>query len=369
MFKNLFRKKTPQSTSPESSVKDLDSYVNVGQNVYPLIKSYDDPVFINRQSPLVARDLNNSLFVVYGVETQGQFILIDQQQLAMMQLTQEQIDEVAIRNIRNLASVRCDVGSKDFTRIDPNLAPFFALKTDKPISPSFVLIDEVWEDHMMKIVEDNQLVVAMPSKDDIYFCGFKNQGSFAALRLITEKKYEQAVQEGTQLSNRLFLRRDGSWQLLAIDAGNSEMDVPEPQLGDLLLASPEFPEEMADFSKSVILIFKSTETHVYGVRLNGHAIKSLKESIEGSDHEDVPVYNGGIVQQDTLTFIHRASSCSEESEEIIDGVYFAGDLGKIMANYDANEAGFFHLHGVFCLDKTSAHWRDSKWFMDSKERQ
>ena len=329
------RKKSALDEPIDSFKKEVVSYTNVGQNVFPIVKAYDDRLF-NSPSEIAYYDLQNGLRIVFGIDVEDKFIILDKAQLEKMNLNQEEIAEVANRNLRILASGKCDIGVKDFSKIDSKLEPFYTLKTSKPISPSLMLIDEFWNDQLLKVIKDKDIIISMPSKDDIYFCSLKNEGSFWALRIITEKKFEQAKNEGNELSPFIFTRRDNRWMQLGVDAKSTTKKVEEPKLGDVLIANPNVGH-IKSMENAVILIFKTDDDFYYGVGINSKPMEKLKDALEGSEHDDINVYPGGIVSTDTMTFIHSVPNQIEKSAEIIDNVFYGGKFYDLLAKYDNGE--------------------------------
>jgi putative transcriptional regulator len=338
MFKKLFGKKENRSSLNEpidSFKKEMDTYTNVGQNVFPIIKAFDDRLF-NSPSDIIYYDNQNGLRTVFGIDVGDKFIILDKTQLSQMNLSKEEITEVAFRNIRKLASEKCDIGVKDYSKLDSKLQPFYTLKTTKPISPSLMHIDELWDDQLLKVVKDEEIVISMPSKDDIYFSSFNNEGSFWALRIITEKKYEQAKNEGNELSSFIFLRKDNRWFQLGVNADNAAKNVEDPKVGDVLISNPNDIYK-SNMNNSVILIFEMTDDFCLGVGIDSNPIETLKDALEDSDHDNISVYSGGIIDTDTLTFLHSVDSEAEKSDLISENVYYGGDFPELMTKYESGE--------------------------------
>jgi len=101
----------------------------------------------------------------------------------------------------------------------------------------------------------------------------------------------------------------------------------KPESGVLLVAEPSIIGD-ASFNRSVILLAEYTANGSIGFILNKPLKYQLKDFIP-EINSDLPVYNGGPVEQDNLYFIHCVPELIPDSMEISNGIYWGGDFGVI----------------------------------------
>lgn len=102
----------------------------------------------------------------------------------------------------------------------------------------------------------------------------------------------------------------------------------KPAKGHLLVAEPSIIGDVS-FNRAVVLLAEYNETGSVGFILN----KPLRYKINDFVPEinsDLPVYNGGPVEQDNLYFIHCVPELIPDSIEISKGIYWGGDFDAIL---------------------------------------
>ena len=100
-----------------------------------------------------------------------------------------------------------------------------------------------------------------------------------------------------------------------------------PTKGQLLIAEPSVLGDVS-FNRSVILLANHSNEGSVGFILNKPLDVTLCDLIEGVDSCDIPIYNGGPVEQDNIYFIHTVPDLLKGSQEISDGIYWGGDFEK-----------------------------------------
>ena len=100
-----------------------------------------------------------------------------------------------------------------------------------------------------------------------------------------------------------------------------------PQKGNLLIAEPSILGDLS-FNRSVILLADHTEEGSVGFILNKPLSYSLMDLIPEIT-SDMPVYNGGPVEQDNLYFIHTVPELIPNSIEISNGIFWGGDFKAV----------------------------------------
>ena len=106
------------------------------------------------------------------------------------------------------------------------------------------------------------------------------------------------------------------------------MSLLKPEKGLLLVAKPSIIGDVS-FNRSVILLTEyNTENGSVGFILNKPLEYTLKDFIP-EINSNLPVYNGGPVEQDNLYFIHKIPELIPGSVEISQGIFWGGDFKAI----------------------------------------
>ena len=98
----------------------------------------------------------------------------------------------------------------------------------------------------------------------------------------------------------------------------------QPEKGKILISEPFLGDYY--FKRSVVLLADHSDEGSFGVVLNKPLNMLLSEVVEGFPEFDAQVYLGGPVESDNLFFIHTLGDQIEGSIEIIDGLYWGGDI-------------------------------------------
>ena len=106
------------------------------------------------------------------------------------------------------------------------------------------------------------------------------------------------------------------------------MDITLPSKGKLLIAEPSIIGDIS-FNRAVILLEDYNENGSVGLILNKPLEFKLKDFIPEVT-SDLPVYNGGPVEQDNLYFIHCVPDLIPDSINISEGIYWCGDFDTIL---------------------------------------
>lgn len=106
------------------------------------------------------------------------------------------------------------------------------------------------------------------------------------------------------------------------------MTILNPAKGRLLVAEPSIIGD-ASFNRSVILLAECEESGAVGFILNKPLPYKLKDFVP-EIKSNLPIYNGGPVEQDNLYFIHCVPELIPNSVEISSGIYWGGDFSTIL---------------------------------------
>lgn len=105
--------------------------------------------------------------------------------------------------------------------------------------------------------------------------------------------------------------------------------ISNPTKGHLLVAEPSILGDTS-FTRSVILLADHNDQGSVGFILNKPLELMLSDLIEGIEDCEMPIYNGGPVEQEHLYFIHTAPDLIEGSQEISSGIYWGGDFQRAL---------------------------------------
>jgi putative transcriptional regulator len=98
----------------------------------------------------------------------------------------------------------------------------------------------------------------------------------------------------------------------------------KPSKGRLLLSEPF----MGDFyfGRSVVLLAEHNDEGSFGVIMNKPVTASFNEVLKDFPEFDATVYLGGPVESNSLFYIHTLGEALEGASEIIEGLYWGGDI-------------------------------------------
>ncbi|MCD4772228.1 MAG: YqgE/AlgH family protein [Bacteroidales bacterium] len=100
-----------------------------------------------------------------------------------------------------------------------------------------------------------------------------------------------------------------------------------PSRGKLLISEPFLNDYY--FKRSVVLLAEHNEEGSFGVIMNKPVTVKFNEVIKDFPDFDAPLYLGGPVKSDSLFFVHTMGSKISNSIEIIDGLYWGGNINEI----------------------------------------
>ena len=101
----------------------------------------------------------------------------------------------------------------------------------------------------------------------------------------------------------------------------------KPERGKILISEPLLMDYY--FKRSVVLLAEHNEEGTFGVIMNKPLSVRLNEVVKDFPDFDSEIYLGGPVQSDSLFFIHTIGEKIEGSHEIIDGIYWGGEMEAV----------------------------------------
>jgi putative transcriptional regulator len=118
----------------------------------------------------------------------------------------------------------------------------------------------------------------------------------------------------------------------------SEEKNQEIRKGQLLVSEPFLGDP--NFERTVVLVCEHGDDGSFGFVLNKFTEVNLKDALEEINDlnasEDIKLYIGGPVEQNTLHFIHRLGDHIEGSILIAEGVWWGGNYEQIKTMLELN---------------------------------
>jgi putative transcriptional regulator len=100
-----------------------------------------------------------------------------------------------------------------------------------------------------------------------------------------------------------------------------------PEKGKLLISEPFLGDYY--FKRSVVLLVEHNLEGSFGVIMNKPLSAKFNEVISDFPDFDAQLYLGGPVKSESLFFIHTMGDAIDNSLEIMDGIYWGGDIESI----------------------------------------
>ncbi len=98
----------------------------------------------------------------------------------------------------------------------------------------------------------------------------------------------------------------------------------KPVKGRVLISEPFMGDYY--FGRSVILLAEHNDEGSFGVIVNKRVTAKFNEVLKDFPDFDAPVFLGGPVETDNLFYLHTLGNQLEGAEEILDGLYWGGDI-------------------------------------------
>lgn len=135
--------------------------------------------------------------------------------------------------------------------------------------------------------------------------------------------------------------------------------------GHLLIAEPSIIGDVS-FNRAVILLADHTEKGSVGFIMNKPLEHTLSDFVPEIDNCDLPVYNGGPVEQDNLYFIHKVPHLIPNSIEISEGIFWGGDFSRVIDQLQSGEIvktdiQFFLGYSGWGSDQLHGELQENTW--------
>ena len=140
----------------------------------------------------------------------------------------------------------------------------------------------------------------------------------------------------------------------------------EPARGSYLRAEPFSEDE--NFRRTVVLLTEHNDQGSVGYLLDRPSSYTLSQALPDIPGFDVPLFEGGPVEQQTLHYIHRIAELGEEETEIAPGVYWGGDFEKLKMLIMSGQVGnddirFFHGYSGWGPNQLAGEMEHNSWIV------
>ncbi len=139
-----------------------------------------------------------------------------------------------------------------------------------------------------------------------------------------------------------------------------------PAKGKVLISEPFLLDYY--FKRSVVLLAEHNEEGSFGLIVNKPVEWKLSKVLKGFPDFDAPVYIGGPVKTDSLFFIHTRGDIIENSMEILDGLYWGGDIEIVkelilINRITSNEIKFFVGYSGWVANQLEDELERNSWLV------
>lgn len=137
-----------------------------------------------------------------------------------------------------------------------------------------------------------------------------------------------------------------------------------PTQGRLLISEP-FLRDMF-FKRSVVMLANHNNEGSFGVILNKPVEFKFNEVVQGFPQFEAPIYMGGPVSTENIFFIHTMGEWIDESHEIMQGLYWGGNIETVKAlmedgKLDKNQIKFFLGYSGWAPNQLAEELKKYSW--------
>lgn len=140
----------------------------------------------------------------------------------------------------------------------------------------------------------------------------------------------------------------------------------KPEQGKLLLSEP-FSQD-PNFKRTVVLLATHNEEGSVGFVLNRPMELKLEQIIDEFESSELPVWDGGPVQRDSLFYIHTLGDAIPESIHITGDLYWSGNFETVKAlvkgnKFSENEIRFFIGYSGWSAQQLENEIASNSWLV------
>ena len=147
----------------------------------------------------------------------------------------------------------------------------------------------------------------------------------------------------------------------------------KPAKGRILLSEPLLGDYF--FGRSVVLLAEHNDEGSFGTILNKPISANFNEVVKDFPDFDAPMYLGGPVETDSLFYIHTLGEQLEGATEILDGLYWGGDIEVLkelilLKKIDSKDVRFFIGYSGWGAEQLNTELKRNSWVItrSSKKR-
>lgn len=140
----------------------------------------------------------------------------------------------------------------------------------------------------------------------------------------------------------------------------------KPEQGKLLLSEP-FSQD-PNFKRTVVLLASYNEEGSVGFVLNRPMELRLEQIIDDFQSCDLPVWDGGPVQRDSLFYVHTLGDAIPDSIPIAGNLYWSGNFETVKAlikgkKIDENEIRLFIGYSGWSAQQLENEIQNNSWLV------
>lgn len=141
--------------------------------------------------------------------------------------------------------------------------------------------------------------------------------------------------------------------------------------GNILIAKPFLGDP--NFERSVVILCEHNEQGSFGFVLNQLSSYTLQDIIEDEEtYTQAPIYIGGPVEQNTLHFIHRLGDVIEDSQKVVDDLYWGGNYEQIktllnIGKIEEKDIRFFVGYSGWAAGQLDRELEEDAWVITTTE--
>jgi uncharacterized protein YtpQ (UPF0354 family) len=156
-------------------------------------------VSVSHEDSPIFRLLSDGLCICYVVDHENAYHYIQQRHISEDGISEEQLHEIGLRNLTELASKR-DL------RVQPH-QNIFGVLMGGDFESSLILLDQLWEQQFRQFVPGDY-AVAVPNRDILAFCDSTSKTGLIELRQLIAKIHKTGDHP---ISDKIYVRRGNRW--------------------------------------------------------------------------------------------------------------------------------------------------------------
>lgn len=138
----------------------------------------------------------------------------------------------------------------------------------------------------------------------------------------------------------------------------------KPAKGRLLLSEPFMGDYY--FGRSVVLLAEHNKEGTFGIIINKTVTAEFNEVLKEFPDFKAPVYLGGPVETDSLFYIHTIGEDLEGAVEIMDGLYWGGDIEALkemilLKTVQPTDIRFFIGYSAWSANQLDTELKKNSW--------